>query len=174
MGFDFNADEIFAIAERIEQNGERFYRRAAAKVTCEESKKLLLELAAMEEGHLKTFSVLRKKLSEADRKDTAFDPQGEAALYLQSLADSRVFSPTGDPTEAIGDDTCSDETLKEILEYSLGREKDSIIFYLGMKDMVSPGAGKSRIDDIIREEMQHIRLLSRQKITVERRMGAGS
>ena len=43
-------------------------------------------------------------------------------------------------------------------------EKDSIAFYLGMKDMVPDDLGKSNMDAIIREEMSHIQLLS-EKLT---------
>jgi len=31
MSFDFSADEILAMAEQIERNGARFYRRAALR-----------------------------------------------------------------------------------------------------------------------------------------------
>jgi len=45
---------------------------------------------------------------------------------------------------------------------AIGLEKDSIVFYLGMKDAVPERLGRSRIDDIIREEMSHVYLLSRE------------
>ena len=38
--------------------------------------------------------------------------------------------------------------------------KDSIIFYLGMKGLVPEESGKLSVDDIIKEEMKHIRLLA--------------
>ena len=41
-------------------------------------------------------------------------------------------------------------------------ENDSIVFYLGMKDLVPEKAGKAKLDAIIREEMGHIRLLSKE------------
>jgi rubrerythrin len=50
----------------------------------------------------------------------------------------------------------------EILKAAIGIEKDSIAFYLGMKDMVSERRGKEKIEEIIREEMEHIRLLSHE------------
>ena len=31
MGIDFNADEVFEIAEQIERNGAKFYRNVAEK-----------------------------------------------------------------------------------------------------------------------------------------------
>ena len=32
MSYDFNADEIFEIAEQIERNGAKFYRNAAESI----------------------------------------------------------------------------------------------------------------------------------------------
>jgi rubrerythrin len=53
-------------------------------------------------------------------------------------------------------------SLEAILKEAITAEKDSIVFYLGMKDMVADGAGKAKIDVIIKEEMGHIRQLSRE------------
>ena len=35
MGWDFNADEIFEMAEQIERNGAKYYRNAAEFVSTE-------------------------------------------------------------------------------------------------------------------------------------------
>jgi len=50
--------------------------------------------------------------------------------------------------------------MKEILKSAIEAEKDSIIFYLGMKDAVPEKLGKDKIEAIIKEEMGHVRLLS--------------
>ena len=55
-----------------------------------------------------------------------------------------------------------DESIEDILRLAIGREKDSIVFFLGMKDLVSEKLGKDRIDGIIREEMNHITILSKK------------
>ena len=33
MSFDFSADEVFEMAEQLEQNGAKFYRDSAAAIT---------------------------------------------------------------------------------------------------------------------------------------------
>ena len=43
-------------------------------------------------------------------------------------------------------------------------EKDSIVFYLGMKEIVPENLGKTKIDQIIKEEMAHIKLLSKELV----------
>jgi len=158
MIYDFNAEEIFAMAEQIERNGSRFYKDAAASVSDPKSRELLLGLAGMEDEHEKTFQALRTQLTEKDRQSTVFDPDGEATLYLKALADTRVFFEKEiDISSMVG-----------ILKAAIAAEKDSIVFYLGMREAVPAGLGKQRIDGIIKEEMHHIRILSRELVALRR------
>jgi rubrerythrin len=150
MSYDFNADDVFEMAEQMERNGGKFYRTAAENTEDAANKEFLLELAAMEDQHEKTFKAMRAELSAGDKASTVFDPEGEAALYLRALADTRVFF------EKEIDVT----SLKKILKSAIEAEKDSIVFYLGMKEMVPEKYGKGRLDHIIKEEMGHVRLLS--------------
>jgi rubrerythrin len=158
MSYDFNADEIFEMAEQIERNGALFYRKAAESIADPAEKRLLLDLAEMEDEHEKTFADLRKGLSEKEKTATVFDPEGEAALYLRALADTRVFFEKKiDPS-----------SMEEILKEAILAEKDSIVFYLGMKEIVPENAGKTKIDAIIKEEMGHIKLLSSKLVAFKK------
>lgn len=150
MGFDFNANEIFEIAEQIERNGAKYYRKAAEAVTNEQDKDFLLELAKMEDDHEVTFADLRKSLSSEEKRAVVFDPEDEAAQYLKALADTRIFYKK----------EIDLSSMEGILTGAIIAEKDSIAFYLGMKEMVSGSHGKNRINAIMQEEMKHIRLLS--------------
>lgn len=150
MAYNFNADEIFEMAKQLERNGAKFYRDAADTVAQDEEKAFLLELAAMEDDHEKTFSALQKELKASDKKETVFDPDEETCLYLMALADTKVFYKKEDP----GTD------MREILKSAITAEKDSIVFYLGMKGFVPEKLGKNRLDSIIKEEMGHIRILA--------------
>jgi len=152
MRYDFNADEIFEMAEQMERNGEKFYKSAAATIDDEAHKKLLLELAAMETDHEKTFKAMRSDLNAAEKSATVFDPEGEAALYLRALVDTRVFF----------EKKVDVSSMEKILKAAIEAEKDSIVFYLGMKNAVPEKLGRDRIEGIIKEEMGHIRLLSRE------------
>ena len=150
MSNEFNANDIFEMAVKIEQNGAIFYRDAAKQVSVEKYKDFLLELAAMEDDHEVTFATMQKELSEDESMATTFDPDDENALYLKALADTRVFFAKEEP----------DHSLKGILGSAIQAEKDSIAFYLGMKGLISAKSGKDKIDDIIKEEMSHIQLLA--------------
>ena len=152
MRYDFNADEIFEMAEQMERNGESFYKKAAASIQDAVQKELLLKLADMEVEHEKTFKNMRKDLSAAAKSATVFDPDGEAALYLRALVDTRVFF----------EKQVDVSSMEKILKAAIEAEKDSIVFYLGMKNAVPEKFGQDRIEGIIKEEMGHIRLLSRE------------
>ena len=91
MSYDFNADEVFEMAEQLERNGGKFYRSAAENADNSENRSFLLELAKMEDQHEKTFKAMRAELPAKAKESKVFDPQGEAALYLRALADTRVF-----------------------------------------------------------------------------------
>jgi len=157
MRYDFNADDVFEMAEQLERNGAKFYREAADSIDEPDARAMLLKFADMEVEHEKTFSDMRKKLTADEKTPTVFDPDGEAVLYLRALADTRVFFQK----------TIDFSTLESILKAAIEAEKDSIVFYLGMKEAVPDKKGKDRLDDIIKEEMTHIRLLSRELVAIK-------
>lgn len=152
MYHTFNAEEILDMAIQIERNGNAFYRKAAEDVTGEDIKAFLTELADMEVSHEKMFLEMKETLNDKEREDMVFDPNEETAQYLQALADSRVFYEKEIDTSSVVD----------VLKEAIVAEKDSIVFYLGMKDMVPGTNGKARIDEIIREEMRHIQIITNQ------------
>ncbi|GAG88253.1 unnamed protein product [marine sediment metagenome] len=154
MSYDFNADEVFEIAEQIERNGANFYRTVSRNVTDINHKNLLMKLAGMEDEHERTFKTMRSKLSGDEKMITTFDPEGESEKYLRALANTRVFYEKEINTNSI----------EEIFKTAITAEKDSIVFYLGMKDVVPPHLGREKLDNIIKEEMSHIKLLSNELI----------
>ena len=156
MSVPLNADEIFAIAEQIERNADRFYRGAAQATDDSGLRKKLLDLAAMENEHEKVLGAMRASLSPQDREPTVPDPWGDAVLYLRGIADGHVFDLKQDPAEWL----TGKETKEDVLRAAIGHEKDSIVFYLGMKEIVPEEMGRDRIDAIIKEEMSHIAVLS--------------
>ncbi|MCD4733989.1 ferritin family protein [bacterium] len=152
----FTIDEVFEMAEQIERNGANFYRAAAEGFDDEKLKDWLLKLAKMEEQHEKVFQKLRAEVvTKADQKPIVFDPQDENVLYLRALASGKVFDVNEDPAGKL----TGKEELAEILKIAMGLERDSIIFYVGMKAVIPPNRGQDKVDWIINEEMKHIALL---------------
>jgi len=156
MGITFNADEIFEMACQIERNGAKFYRKAARSAPGEPAKDILLRLADMEVQHERTFAAMKSELSAREQASASFDPEGQAALYLQAVADGHVFDIRVDPSSKL----TGKETLAEVFRTAIGLEKDSIVFYLGMQDLVGRDLGRDRIGNIIKEEMSHVTILS--------------
>ena len=156
MAIVFNADEVFEMAIRIENNGAAFYRKAAGLQSDTKNQKFLEGLANMEDQHQKIFTEMRTILTEKEKDPKVFDPYDEVSQYLAAMADT--MGGEGSPT--VADSLTGDETLEEILRTALGLEKDSILFYLGLKDLIPPQSGQDRIDEIIREERRHVVQLS--------------
>ncbi len=158
MTITFNADEIFEMAEEIERNGATFYREAAENTKNEKTKKMLLDMATMEDGHLHTFEQMRKHLGPNEKAQMVFDPDNESALYLQTMAQARGYEGKISPTEKL----TGKETMDEILKTAIDAEKNSVVFYVSLKDLVPARAGKDKVEAIIKEEMGHIAVLSKE------------
>jgi len=157
MSVEFSADEVFGMAEQIERNGARFYRKAAE--TAEgEARAILLKFSAMEDQHEKTFQAMRAELPEIARQPMVFDPDNEIGVYLNAMADGYVFDVREDPVGALK----GTESVQDLFRMALGREKESVVFYEGLKQMVPGDAGQDKIDRIIKEELGHIGILSRE------------
>ena len=155
MGITFNASEIFEMAEEIERNGAKFYRQAAANSPDKETKQMLLNMAAMEDGHLKIFEEMRKQLSKQEKEWAIFDPDNQSVMYLQAMADGRGYEGKITP----GKELTGSETTREIIEIALNSEKESVVFYFGLKGMVPVKAGRDKVEAIIIEELSHITTL---------------
>jgi rubrerythrin len=158
MSIAFNADEVFEMAEQIERNGAKFYREAAAKTSDRRIKDIFLRMAGMEDGHLRTFQQMRKTLSQREKEETTFDPEGETSFYLQAMADDRGFEGRKSPTVKL----TGQESTQELFDIAIGAEKNSILFYVGFKALVPDGAGRDKVEAIIREEVSHLAELRRQ------------
>lgn len=158
MGIRFNADEIFEMAEQIERNGAKFYREAAENCSDAETKKMLVDFAVMEEGHVQTFQQMRSELGEAEKAETTYDPDHEAAMYLKTMAEAHGSEGKVSPTVKLS----GDETIEEIIKIALNAEKESVVFYVGLKVLVSEKAGADKVESVIHEELLHIALLNQK------------
>jgi len=156
MSIRFNVDEILEMAETIEVNGAKFYRKAAEQISDATARGLMLDLAATEDVHRETFAAMRRGLSAKEKGESFVPPDEEVVRYLRAWADGQVFDVTKDPSEEL----TGEESFEDILRIALGREKDSVVFYLGFKDATPKTWGREKIDEIIREEMRHIAVLT--------------
>ena len=149
----FNADEVYAMAIQIESNGAEFYRLAAERAEDPGNAAFLNQLVKMEEAHKRLFAQLRE---DAVQADTGFDLSDEGGLYLSAIANG--IRVEGAPT--VAEKLTGLETMEEILQTAVELEKESVLFYLGIKSVVPDDLGKDKIDRIIDEEKKHIVQLS--------------
>jgi len=98
---------------------------------------------------------MRKELSGQEKGWTTFDPDNQSALYLQTMADARGYEGKITPEKEL----TGKETPKEIINIAVNSENESVVFYLGLKELVPAKAGRDKIEKIIMEEINHITVL---------------
>lgn len=158
MSIKFNAFEILEIAEQIEENGVKFYSAAADAVSDPNAKELLRNLSNWEVSHTELFSKMKSELPPEAKESTVFDPYDEMGLYLKSTADTVVFTSKMKPEDMLG----PNPTLKSIFQTALDREKDAVIFYSGIRDMVPTQAGRDKVDGVAKEEVSHVAMIQKK------------
>ena len=156
MSYDYNAEEVFEMAIQIEANGAKFYRRAAELQKDQADKDFLDTIARMEDRHKIKFEKMKAKISDLEKSPTVFDPNDELYLYLQAMADAHG----GEGNPDVANQMTGNETMTQIIATAIGLEKESILFYIGLKDFVPPKLGRAKIDEIIEEEKKHVAQLA--------------
>ncbi|MBN1885881.1 MAG: ferritin family protein [Candidatus Krumholzibacteriota bacterium] len=157
MSIRFNADEVFRMGMDVERNGEAYYRKAAELAADPAVKKVLHYLMEEERKHYDIFRDMQEKLSGEEARPTVSDPEDQEHLYLDGLVRSRLFN---DPGEAERVAAASDGI--EALRNALVFEKDTILFFLGMKDLTPHDLGRDKIDLLIAEERAHVVKISEE------------
>ena len=155
----YNISEVFEIAEQIERNGYAFYQKAAEIAVGEESKKFLLDLASMEMDHEKLFTEMKKKFT-SNEMDSPFDGDNIALSYLQAMVDGDVFiniKPSDDLLKG-------DETVADIRKLAIEFEKNTVVYFLSLRNALSDAEDKMKIEKLVNEEIQHIAILTNWQI----------
>jgi len=155
MTVTLNATEVFEIAQQIERNGSMFYRKAAELFSESDISNKFLELADWEIRHEKVFKDIGQEIIKPNKNRTTsnlkkkeFDPKLMACLA--------VFGTVSDPIYKLKSITKITEALKAAIE----KEKDTIVFYEGLKDFVIDRNNQNKVDVIIKEEKHHIEILN--------------
>ena len=155
MSISFSGSELINIAIGIEKRGVAFYDIMAKSSENATTRDIFQYLANMEREHIQIFQSM---LTEADKYQIPETYTEEYATYLQALVNSAVFTDDMVTSEMA---TQADSDI-EALELAIGAEKDSILFYYEMKDIM-PKRAQPTVDKIITEEKLHLRQLSELK-----------
>jgi rubrerythrin/rubredoxin len=156
----FTAHDALEMAMTIEKNGRAFYTAAAAKMAQPGLKRLFEELAIQEERHYAAYQSLAARPSSS--VDTPIEEYDEYQVYLQGAMDSAMITEP-DKALAIVERATDPQT---ILQAALGFEKDSLLFFYDLRDMVDE-ADRETVQAIIQEEKAHVRRLSKGQVSPE-------
>lgn len=154
--FGFNANEIFSIAVKIEENGQAFYHEIAKSTEDSDIKKLFEKLEREELDHKNRFLCLKSSLPDSALQETIWDPHNEIDSYLKMLADMNIFSSQNDVEEKLKDI----KSIKDAVRFAISFEKDSVLFYFSMKDFTRETKGREFVDQLIEEEKKHLKSLA--------------
>ncbi|MHC4598563.1 MAG: ferritin family protein [Planctomycetota bacterium] len=156
MTVGFNAEEILEIAIKLEQKGASLYRFAALNAESPDAKLFFQQLARMEEEHEQIFRNFRDNWGKAGAVEKVFDPDEDAVKVLQAWADGFVFEISSDTTPPL----VGEALEKEIFRVAIQAEKDSIVFYEGLRSGIKNPEDLAAVEEVIRQEMGHIVELS--------------
>jgi rubrerythrin len=155
METKFNVFEIFQIAEKIEHDGAKFYLRAAELFDDPERMDILYKLANWKAKHEKALAQRRKQFSEKTGQFGTFDPDDYVLSHPNVMASLAEFATKPSPHGRM----TGHEEKRQIFESAIGRSKQVIAFYRGLKDFAKEPGSLATIEQIIEEENTHIRLL---------------
>jgi rubrerythrin len=159
MGVFFTGSELLNIAISIEKNGAAFYGSLVELAGDGEAREMYRQLAAKEREHMDIFQKMLASVADYQPPETFTE---EYDAYLKALVDSAVFT----------NDQVARETAQkagsdmEAIQIGLRAEKDSIIFYYEMREVVRKQE-REAVDRIIEEEKSHVR----QLLDLQKRLG---
>ena len=147
--------KVFDTAVQIERNGAAFYRKAAEFSSKKEQQKRLIELARAEDLHAASFARLKNSLVGSAQEAERIDPDGPGIRYLQAFAKEGIFNMTLDAAQALSEEP----TMRDLLDFAIEREKDSVLFYSGIRAALTKKADRDIVDAIVNEELMHLVVL---------------
>ena len=156
MGNILSGSEVAEIGIQIEKNGRDFYNTFAKQTNNQKVQEIFKFLAQEEEKHIQVFQGLLDKTEK-------YEPQGldvdNYFAYLSVLAGEHIFTQKDKGEEAAQ----AIKTDKEAVEKAICFEKDSIVFYAGIRKIV-PDYDQKIIEALIAQEESHLKQLLERKI----------
>jgi rubrerythrin len=151
----FYLSEIVEFAIEKEKESIALYQALSDKASNEDAKDLFHQLMLDEKKHKGFYTELLSTIPQEQSPGVKEDEEYNA--YMQELiAAGRSIPPLS--LEKLND-------IKLAIDYAAAREKDSIVFYVGLKNYI-PEFNNEKIDAIIKEESHHIVKLLHLKKTL--------
>jgi len=148
MGVELDIHDFFQLIRRLEKKASLFYRRASDMSPDQVCRDLFDDLAKMESDHEQVFEGIghhmagRRLARGADRYAKHWPAIAGRMLSDLDASLARKFSGR--------------RAREDILRAAMDFEKETIVFFSGLKEMIPFKPDKQEIDRVIREEVGHI------------------
>ncbi len=147
-----NELEVLKIAQKIEEEGLRFYTEAMENAESEEIKKIFGLLAEEEKAHASLFSKLYLGAKESSNSDDEYIFDEATSAYLKAISDTAVFN-----TNSLTNSKTKDvRNSKDALLLGIQAEKDAILFYTKLNEVVKFENTKKYLKELVEEEKGHL------------------
>ncbi len=156
MEQNLNAYRVLNLAQSIEENAVGFYEKTAGLYNSGKTGSLFVKLADMEKEHKRKYAAMQASLEDSHEQQSDENFLNNMELYLKAVFDSQSL----EGSQFAGVLLRGDESLEEILMIAMDLEKETILFYLGLRDLVPTDKDKQVVDAIIEEEKSHIVILA--------------
>ena len=150
------AAEALKWAMEIEKNGEVFYNEVAAKSADPKVKVLFEHLADQERGHYRAFQKMLEQVKPDPDLSSVGAQHDDYEDYLRVVLVNALFAGS-DKGLMLAEQAQDRETA---LQAAMGFEKDTLLFFYDLREMVGE-AERGTISDVILEEKAHLRRLAR-------------
>lgn len=160
MDAKYSGREIIEMAIQIEKKGAEFFDVIAKISRQPKVKNILQRMAEHEREHIKVFESLKAK-DNILQNESSINNWKQVSPYFRSLIETKVI-----PDSSEGEDL-SKELQDEIgaIHIAISFEKDNILFYQEIRDMVLEQEQRI-LDKLILEEKDHIQRLAELKRSI--------
>lgn len=149
----FSAADIVEVAVEIERRGHTVYMKAAGACNDSRVKQFLQFFASEESRHQGIFEKMAARLGPVK-----IPPQSDASEYMEylhSLLDQHELFAGKSPGRLLAEAG----NMAAAIELAMRIEKDTILFFSEMQQLIPPGE-RSVVRECIEEERSHFRQLN--------------
>ncbi|MGA7280014.1 MAG: ferritin family protein [Desulfocapsaceae bacterium] len=149
----FSVADIREIAVQIERNGEAAYRQAAELVSDQTIAEIFNWMADEEKRHAQWFSTIE-----------AAEPLTEEQVELEQMGRQLLQEMVADQTFSLDKKLLAQTpAFAEALEQARLFEKDTVMFYEFLLNLISEEQPRLELERVIREEKRHMDQLEEMK-----------
>ena len=153
MTRELTAFEVLEIAEKMERDAARFYRKAAGMYNDAKISKLFAELAQWEKRHIQVFADMKDRFTEQAWELGRFDLDRVDAARLD--VPPAVFDEYSDPAKEL----TGNETRADVLKLAIKKERHTIGYYTALTEFTLGQDNIEVVKAVIEEEKRHVRIL---------------